>query len=87
MEAKMEKIAENLAQNSKIEILIFQIDGEFKIFLVKVSMETNSMVSELHGGIGSSPSGPETDEAILVLNTKPFAAKPLIFDLNGKFFS
>ena len=44
------------------------------------------MVSELHGGIGSSPSGPETDEAILVLNTKPFAAKPLIFDLNGKFF-
>ena len=29
------------------------------------------------------PSDP-TDKAILVLNTKPFAAKPLVFDLNGK---
>ena len=31
----------------------------------------------------SEPSDP-TDKAILVLNTKPFAAKPLVFDLNGK---
>ena len=44
------------------------------------------MVGELHGGIRPDPPGPKTDEAILVLNTKPFAAKPLIFDLNGKFF-
>ena len=29
--------------------------------------------------------GKETDTAILVLNTKPFAAKPMIFDLTGKF--
>ena len=27
---------------------------------------------------------PPTDRAILVLNTKPFEAKPLVFDLNGK---
>ena len=27
--------------------------------------------------------GPPTDKAVLVLNTKPFAAKPLVFDLNG----
>ena len=35
----------------------------------------------------NSPTPPsfETDNAILVLNTKPFAAKPLIFDLNGSF--
>ena len=25
-----------------------------------------------------------TDQAILVLNTKPFEAKPFVFDLNGK---
>ena len=27
---------------------------------------------------------PPTDKAILVLNTKPFEAKPLVFDLNGE---
>ena len=26
-----------------------------------------------------------SETAVLVLNTKPFAAKPLVFDLNGKF--
>ena len=34
---------------------------------------------------GNGSLGNETDTAILVLNTKPFAAKPMIFDLNGKF--
>ena len=27
---------------------------------------------------------PPTESAVLVLNTKPFAAKPLVFDLNGE---
>lgn len=33
---------------------------------------------------GRGPVGDPTDTAILVLNTKPFAAKPLTFDLNGE---
>ena len=34
---------------------------------------------------GKGPVSPnKTDTAILVLNTKPFAAKPMIFDLNGE---
>ena len=32
-----------------------------------------------------SEPGTDTDTAILVLNTKPFAAKPMIFHLTGKF--
>ena len=33
---------------------------------------------------GRGPVGDPTDTAILVLNTKPFAAKPITFDLNGE---
>ena len=42
------------------------------------------MMSEpIKDEVDTEPSDP-TDKAILVLNTKPFAAKPLVFDLNGK---
>ena len=42
------------------------------------------MAEPIEGELESKPADP-TDKAILVLNTKPFAAKPLVFDLNGEF--
>jgi len=52
---------------------------------VKVSLEIKEMMTEpIEGELESKPADP-TDKAILVLNTKPFAAKPLVFDLNGEF--
>ena len=52
---------------------------------VKVSLEIKEMMAEpIKSELESKPADP-TDKAILVLNTKPFAAKPLVFDLNGEF--
>ena len=52
---------------------------------MKVSLEIKEMMTEpIEGELESKPADP-TDKAILVLNTKPFAAKPLVFDLNGEF--
>ena len=52
---------------------------------MKVSLEIKEMMTEpKENGLESKPADP-TDKAILVLNTKPFAAKPLVFDLNGEF--
>ena len=54
---------------------------------MKVSLEIKEMMEGPKEDdlvtVGQGPSEP-TDKAILVLNTKPFAAKPLVFDLNGK---
>lgn len=48
-----------------------------------IKIQNAERAEVLEKGRGSL--GNETDTAILVLNTKPFAAKPMIFDLNGKF--
>ena len=51
---------------------------------MKVSLEIKEMMTEpIDNELESKPADP-TDKAILVLNTKPFAAKPLVFDLNGE---
>ena len=59
---------------------------------MKISQKTNDMMIKIQNAEraellekGRGSLGNETDTAILVLNTKPFAAKPMIFDLNGKF--
>ena len=80
-------------------ILNIQHNSIFSNFLVKISRETNQMMAqnqndeidgdsneELNDGndVPMEP-GNKTDTAILVLNTKPFAAKPMIFHLTGKF--
>ena len=52
---------------------------------MEISEKTNDMMMKLFGEDppGPDPPGPQTDTAILALNTKPFEAKPLLFDLNG----
>ena len=53
---------------------------------MKVSLEIKEMMESPNEDLEDLIQGPSepTDKAILVLNTKPFAAKPLVFDLNGK---
>ena len=53
---------------------------------MKVSLEIKEMMESPKEDAENLEQGPSepTDKAILVLNTKPFAAKPLVFDLNGK---
>ena len=68
------------------------INRFLKIFLVKISQKINDMMIKTQNAElmemlenGKGPVSPnKTDTAILVLNTKPFAAKPMIFDLNGE---
>ena len=83
----MEKMAEEVSENRKSQNIFSLLDKNLfnrKNFSVKVSLEIKQMMSEpIIGEPNPEPSDP-TDKAILVLNTKPFAAKPLVFDLNGK---
>ena len=79
-------MAEEVSENRKSQNIFSLLDKNLfnrKNFSVKVSLEIKQMMSEPIIEKPSEPSDP-TDKAILVLNTKPFAAKPLVFDLNGK---
>ena len=54
---------------------------------MEISRDTNQMMSQSLNLTELIPepfhTGEKHETAILVLNTKPFEAKPLIFDING----
>jgi len=53
---------------------------------VELSRDTNKMMkSNFQSSDDPGTIGEPTDTAILVLNTKPFEAKSLIFDITGLF--